>query len=263
MEEATGHGKIDDFVKLIDALNNARGPVLAVVLIAVIAILLFLGWRHHSDKKAKNARSKAYNDTLTNLANVVGQVAPALAPIPGELSRVTTGLNQLISRTEGTMNSEDSFKLLEHQVRVDAYREICKIVQQSILENDFAKRKAYVELRVKNAITDVMRECRSYLGSFNLSSDVQESLRNIDLTGSPCLLSCLVWDKVSPIYLKLLDPLDKYEEAFQVIELVMQDYYALILKPAGTAIRTMRPEPRQSEVIARRTTRLLTETSIG
>lgn len=279
MQEITAN----EVKEVFNAVNNLRTE--AMVFIGAIAILaavffiirLILNYRKDgATEKAKSERAEKYSGALTAVATSMNthivqseeqgkQIVEALDGFSHSSNQLQGTISVLIERTSGTVNREDSIRIIKECFTRRLYLDICFIIENSLRHNNYVGHKDYVKRKVKTAIGDSIGEARNYLSSLKLSEDINKFFLLVPSQQTERLMLCdLIWAEMEPLferdhresYADCPEALtQKIEEAFLLMENILADYLYRCSEEIGKDVK--RRNDRNATALMKHTTRLL------
>jgi len=281
MEETS----LDEIRQILNAIGNLRTE--ACWLIGILAVLAFIFFmvrlalnhrKNRTAEAAKTDRADKYAGALDRLSEAMKthivssdeqnkRIIDALDGFSRSSSQLHGTISILIERTSGTINAEDTRKIINHAFQKRLYLNMCFVIENSLRGNNFKLYHEHIKRKVKTAIGDAIAEVRTYLGGLKLSENTEKLFVLIPKQPAERFLLCdLVWDEMEPLFLR--EPTaggegakecpeamtQKVEEAFLIIENIINDY----LYMAFGETRDRRGEPRGSATaLIKQTTRLM------
>ena len=271
--------------EVFNAVNTLRTEAMIFIgSIAILAIIFFitrlvLNYRkERATEKAKSDRAEKYSGALTAVATAMNthivqseeqgrQITEALDNFSRSSHQLQNTISILIERTSGTINREDSVRIVQECFTRHLYLDICFIVEQSLRHNNYEGHKEYVKRKVKTAMGDAIGEAKAYLSGLKLAEDANKFFLLVPNQPAERFLLCdLVWAEMEPLferdhtesYKECPEALtQKIEEAFLLIENTISDYLYKCSEQLGADAKQQRQKAKNATSLMKHTTRLM------
>jgi hypothetical protein len=262
-------------------VNDLKVGAMIFLGIMTLIVLAYISWRHwlglrreRDSEKSKERRAEQYTSAITTLAESMNnhtaadeqssmRLNNALFTVTTVVGKLDSSVNVLSAKTAGTINREDSVRMIRDRFLQNVFKEICMIVERSLSDNDYDKRRDFVARKVRTAIGEVLGEARAYLCSFNLSVDPNRFFQVDNSQSVERFLLCdLIWNDIETLYRMNTPIKQRIEEAYLMIENSITDYVTKCNKNSDTQIhfREAKGDTSSAHLLMARSTRLLTET---
>jgi len=229
--------------QLLRAVNDLRGDAMVFISLLVLFGLIYLTVRHYlsirkerATEKMKQNRADQYANALTSISTaftsqsaksdmMMERLNNTMRDVNGSINKVDTCLVSLLTYTSGTINYQDSVRLVKDRFLKEIRRSVYYIIEKSLAENDYENRKEFVSKKVKTAIGDLLQECRDDLNSYKLAINPRDFFLVTREPGVERFLLCdMLWNEIESLYRSRVDLRHKLEEANLNIENVIKDY---------------------------------------
>lgn len=276
---------VESLAKTINELKDSAKVFIGILILIFVAYQiwrqLLTHKREEAQEESKTNRAKQYLDMQVKQTEALSKLAESmtahtasdvesanklnntLQSVETAIEKLDDGVSVLSAKTSGQINREDSTKMIRDRFLQNIYKEICMVIERSLTENDYEKRKDFVARKVRTALGDILIEARKYLCGFNLAVDPnrffmcepnQAGIERFTLCDS-------IWREVEPLFKKESSLKQRIEEAYLIVENVISDYVTLCGHGTDSPItfRRHRSESNAALLMAK-TTRLLTDT---
>lgn len=238
-----GEPNISGIQKILDTLNTMKSGALFCLMVLAVITIIYLAWKYWLDyrkqmkiEESKEKRAKDYAKSMQNLSNSIQSHATAenatlekingtMETINNTIIKLDTGVDMLIMKASGTINKEDSIKIIRDRFINQVFHSFCTIIEHSLRVNNFERDEDMILVRVKLAMNKDAAMAYEYLRSYNLSIDSSKFFI-CDQDSKHFLLVDKIWNAIEPLYSSRSSMDQKIEDAFALIENEVIDYVA-------------------------------------
>lgn len=264
-----------EWTDLIHEVNSLKiGAMLFIIgLVFTYALYLLIKRRLDQKEKAdleavKTQRAEEFKKTFNKLANAMTEHTQTeealLKGVGSSMEKVNLSVASLVAKSTGQISREDSILMIRDRFIRSVYRDFCSIVERSLTHNDYKNNSDNITRKVKTAMRNVLVDAQQFLSNFNLSVDPRKFF--IQVPNQPMeryILCDMIWAEVEPLYTKRTPVQERIEEAFLVIENVINDYLTTCGRSQEIRIGLRDPNNSSASLagtLMKQTTRLMEKT---
>ncbi len=279
--------KADEVKSLIKTIDEIKGDAKIFIGVLVFMYISFQAWRQwlthkqkREEERGKEERARRYLEVGVKQAESISRLAESMSAhtvadvettnklnstlisVEQTMETVHDGLGVLTARTSGQINRDDATKMIRDRFLQNIFKEISFVIERSLTENDYEKRKDFVARKVRTALGDILIEARKYLCGFNLAVDpTRFFMCEPNQSVERFILCDSIWKEIEPLFKKEGTLKQRIEEAYLIIENVIGDYVTLCSRGTDSPIQVRRAHESNAAVLMSRSTRLMTDTA--